>query len=99
HGLVGAGADRSAWMPCPARRRSPRVHVRSRYALTMRAAEIENELTEVLVTEEQILARLDEIAAQVAVDYEGKNLLLVGVLKGAVMVMADFSRALPTVVP
>ena len=65
----------------------------------MRAAEIQNELTEVLVTEEQILAKLDEVAAQVAVDYAGKNLLLVGVLKGAVMVMADFSRALPTVVP
>jgi hypoxanthine phosphoribosyltransferase len=65
----------------------------------MRAAEIQNELTEVLVTEEQILAKLEEIAARVAVDYEGKNLLLVGVLKGAVMVMADFSRALPTVVP
>ena len=65
----------------------------------MRAAEIQNELTEVLVTEEQILARLDEIAAEVAVDYEGKNLLLVGVLKGAVMVMADFSRALPAAAP
>ena len=61
----------------------------------MRAADIQNELTEVLVTEEQILAKLDEVAAQVAADYEGKDLLLVGVLKGAVMVMADFSRALP----
>ena len=61
----------------------------------MRAADIQNELTQVLVTEEQILAKLDEIAAQVAADYAGKDLLLVGVLKGAVMVMADFSRALP----
>jgi hypoxanthine phosphoribosyltransferase len=51
------------------------------------------------VTEEQILSKLDEIAAQVAADYEGRNLLLVGVLKGAIMVMADFSRALPRVVP
>jgi hypoxanthine phosphoribosyltransferase len=65
----------------------------------MRAAEIQDELTEVLVTEEQILSKLDEIAAQVAADYEGRNLLLVGVLKGAIMVMADFSRALPRVVP
>lgn len=65
----------------------------------MRAAEIESQLTEVLVTEEQILAKLEEIAARVAADYEGKDLLLVGVLKGAVMVMADFSRALPTSVP
>jgi len=65
----------------------------------MRAADIGSDITEVLVTEEQILEKLEEIAARVAVDYEGKDLLLVGVLKGAIMVMADFSRALPNVVP
>ena len=65
----------------------------------MRAADVQSEITQVLVTEEQILAKLEEIAAQVAHDYEGKELLLVGVLKGAIMVMADFSRALPTLVP
>jgi hypoxanthine phosphoribosyltransferase len=65
----------------------------------MRAADISDQLTDVLVTEEQIQARLRDIAAQVAVDYADKNLLLVGVLKGAVMVMADFSRALPAVAP
>jgi len=65
----------------------------------MRAADISDQITDVLVTEEQIRAKLDEIAAQVAVDYKGRDLLLVGVLKGAVMVMADFSRALPDVVP
>ncbi|GAA1705104.1 hypoxanthine phosphoribosyltransferase [Microbacterium sediminicola] len=61
----------------------------------MRAADVEADLTRVLVTEEEIRAKLDEIATQVAVDYAGKDLLLVGVLKGAVMVMADFARALP----
>ncbi|QCQ17242.1 MULTISPECIES: hypoxanthine phosphoribosyltransferase [Microbacterium] len=65
----------------------------------MRAADIADDLTTVLATEEQILAKLEEIAAQVATDYEGKDLVLVGVLKGAIMVMADFSRALPTLVP
>jgi len=65
----------------------------------MRAADIQSDITQVLVTEEQILERLEEIAARVATDYEGKDLLLVGVLKGAIMVMADFARALPTVVP
>ncbi len=65
----------------------------------MRAADIASDITEVLVTEEQIQAKLDEIAAQVAEDYRDQDLLLVGVLKGAIMVMADFSRALPTVVP
>jgi hypoxanthine phosphoribosyltransferase len=39
-------------------------------------------------------ARLKELAVQVEKDYEGKDLLLVGVLKGAVMAVADFSRAL-----
>ena len=65
----------------------------------MHAADISDQITTVLVTEEQIQQKLAEIAAQVAVDYEDKDLLLVGVLKGAIMVMADFSRSLPTVVP
>ena len=61
----------------------------------MRAADISEDLAQILVTEEQIHAKLDELATRVAVDYEGKDILLVGVLKGAVMVMADFVRALP----
>lgn len=60
----------------------------------MRAADIEDQLTTVLVTEEEIHAKLEELAARVEVDYEGKDLLLLGVLKGAVMVMSDFSRRL-----
>ena len=65
----------------------------------MRAADIQSELTQVLVTEEQIHAKLEEIAARVSADYADKDLLLVGVLKGAVMVMADFARALPGSAP
>jgi hypoxanthine phosphoribosyltransferase len=61
----------------------------------MRAADIPDDITDVLLTEEQIHEKLAQLAGQVAVDYEGKNLLLVGVLKGAVMVMADFARHLP----
>ncbi|MFV0373679.1 hypoxanthine phosphoribosyltransferase [Microbacterium sp.] len=61
----------------------------------MRAADIADQLTEVLVTEEQIHEKLDDLAARVDADYRGKDLLLVGVLKGAVMVMADFARRLP----
>jgi len=52
------------------------------------------DLERVLLTEEQIAARLDELAAQIDADYAGRDLLLVGVLKGAVMVMADLSRRL-----
>ena len=53
-----------------------------------------DDLERVLLTEEQLHRRLDEIAAQIDADYEGKDLLLVGVLKGAVMVMADLARRL-----
>jgi len=61
----------------------------------MRASEIADDLSRVLVTEEQIHDKLREIAARVIDDYADRDLLLVGVLKGAVMVMADFARALP----
>ena len=60
----------------------------------MDAREIESDLTEVLVTEAEIQAKLAELARRIEADYEGKNLLLVGVLKGAVMVMADLAREL-----
>ena len=53
------------------------------------------DFSEVLVTEEQIATKLDEMAAAIRADYEGRDLLLVGVLKGAVMVMADLARRMP----
>ena len=55
---------------------------------------VANELTKVIVTEEQIIARIKEMAAEVDAKYAGKDVLLVGVLKGAVMFMADLSRAM-----
>jgi hypoxanthine phosphoribosyltransferase len=55
---------------------------------------IKGDIERVIVTEEQLQARIKELAAQVNKDYEGKDLLLVGVLKGAVMAVADLSRAL-----
>jgi hypoxanthine phosphoribosyltransferase len=55
---------------------------------------IPSELQHVLLTEDQIRNRLNELAAQIDADYAGKDLLLVGVLKGAVMVMADLARSL-----
>ena len=60
---------------------------------------MEGSLERVLLSEEQIHARLAEMAEQIWADYEGKDLLLVGVLKGAVLVMADLMRALPGSVP
>lgn len=61
----------------------------------MRAADISDDISEVLLTEEQIHDKLAELAAQVVADYDGREVVLVGVLKGAVMVMADFARHLP----
>jgi len=55
---------------------------------------VKGDIERVIVTEEQLQARIKELAAQVDKDYEGKDLLLVGVLKGAVMAVADLSRAL-----
>ena len=63
------------------------------------AAHMGADLERVLITEEQIQAKLAELAGEIAQDYAGKDLLLVGVLKGAVMVMADLMRALPVTVP
>ena len=60
----------------------------------MDAAHINGDLTRVLHTDAEIQARLAELAAQIDADYEGKDLLLVGVLNGALMVMADLSRHL-----
>ncbi len=53
-----------------------------------------NDLERILVSEEQVQGRLAELAGEIDTDYEGRDLLLVGVLKGAVMVMADLARAL-----
>ncbi|MEY4347768.1 MAG: hypothetical protein RIS43_187 [Actinomycetota bacterium] len=60
----------------------------------MDAKDISADLTSVLFDEKALLARVGELAAQVEADYEGKDLLLVGILKGATILMSDFSRAL-----
>ena len=52
------------------------------------------DLERVLVTHEQIEERIIDLAGAIDADYEGRDLLLVGVLKGALMVMADLARAL-----
>jgi hypoxanthine phosphoribosyltransferase len=58
------------------------------------ASQLNGDLTQVLVTKEELATRITEMAAEIDRDYDGKELLLVGVLNGAVMVMADLSRAL-----
>ena len=60
----------------------------------MDTTDIASDLTEVLVTPEQIATRLAEMAREIEAYYGNSTPLLVGVLKGAVMVMADLSREL-----
>lgn len=58
----------------------------------MDATTMGEDLEKILFTEEQLHSRLDELAAEIDADYAGREVLLVGILKGAVMVMADLSR-------
>ena len=60
----------------------------------MDAADVDADLVNILFTEEEIQAKLAEMAKRIEADYEGEDLLIVGVLRGAVMVMADLARAL-----
>lgn len=52
------------------------------------------DIDRVIVTAPEIHARLKEIAMEVERDYAGRDLLVIGILKGAVMTMADFVRSL-----
>jgi hypoxanthine phosphoribosyltransferase len=51
-------------------------------------------LKDVLISAEQLQARIGELAARIDADYAGRDVLMVGVLKGAIMVMADLARAM-----
>jgi len=54
-----------------------------------------DDLERILITEDQLQKRLDELAAEITRDYRGRELVIVGVLKGCMMFMADLSRRLP----
>ena len=60
----------------------------------MRASDIPGDFDHVLYTEEQVASRIREVAAQIDADYAGREILMVGVLNGAVMTMADLCRAM-----
>ena len=51
-----------------------------------------DDILRVLYSEEELEAKCAELGAQISKDYEGKNLLLVSVLKGAVVFMTDLMR-------
>lgn len=60
----------------------------------MESHDVQDDLKHVLYSKEEIQQRVAELAAQIDEDYQGRDLLIVGVLKGAVMIMADLARAL-----
>ncbi len=60
----------------------------------MDLATVGTDVEKIIATEEQLQSRIAELAAQVDSDYKDKNVLLVGVLKGAIMAMADLTRAM-----
>jgi hypoxanthine phosphoribosyltransferase len=56
--------------------------------------ELERAVGEILIDEETLAARVAELGVEVSSDYQGRDLLLIGVLKGAVFFMADLMRHL-----
>ena len=60
----------------------------------MDASDVESDLVNILFTEAQIQEKLAELGKQIEADYDGKDILIVGILRGAVMVMADLARTL-----
>jgi hypothetical protein len=58
------------------------------------SAELESGVGEILIDEARLQARVRELGVELSADYAGRELTLVGVLKGAVFFMADLMRAL-----
>jgi len=56
--------------------------------------ELERAVGEILIDEETLAARVADLGAEISVDYQGRDLLLIGVLKGAVFFMSDLMRHL-----
>jgi hypoxanthine phosphoribosyltransferase len=56
--------------------------------------ELERDVAEILIEEDRLRSRVQELGEEVSADYAGRDLLLIGVLKGAVFFMADLMRTL-----
>lgn len=53
-----------------------------------------NDVERVLISAEELAKRTEELGAQITADYEGKEILMIGVLRGAVLFMSDLARAI-----
>ena len=60
----------------------------------MSQAELELGVSEILIDEDRLRSRIVELGEEISADYAGQDLLLIGVLKGAVFFMADLMRTL-----
>ena len=58
-------------------------------------ANLDNDIKEVLVTKDELQKINERLGAQITKDFEGKNLLVVGILKGSRYFMADLTCRLP----
>lgn len=58
-----------------------------------------DDMEQVLLSQQQIREKVEELGAQISQDYAGKEPVLVSVLKGAFIFMADLCRATPSPVP
>ena len=60
----------------------------------MNGTEVERGVGEILIEEDALQSRIRELGREISADYAGRELLLVGVLKGAVFFMADLMRSI-----
>ena len=54
----------------------------------------DSDIKSVLITEEQLAAKVAEMGAQISKDYQGRKLIILGVLKGSVVFMSDLIRSI-----
>jgi hypoxanthine phosphoribosyltransferase len=60
--------------------------------ITRVSTDLHQDIGEVLISEERLAARIAELGAQISEDYAGKDLMLVGILKGCTLFLADLVR-------
>ena len=62
--------------------------------MTLRTADLKDDIGEILLSEQQIAAKVAELGARISADYAGRSVTLVSVLKGSLPFMADLMRAI-----
>lgn len=81
-------------MVCRAGSTQPARRMRRAQEVRAMSENMQQDVLRVLLSEEEIRAKCQEMGARISQDYKGKNLMLVTVLKGAVVFLADLMRAI-----